>query len=190
MFPMVSGYTEVVTAKHILQECREELERKNIPYARDLKVGIMIEVPSAAIMTDVLAREVDFFSIGTNDLTQYTIAVDRVNNRVANMFRPTHPAVIRIMDMTITAGERENIPTAICGEMAGDITLLPLLIGLGATSMSVGVHLGPIIRYAIRNLDYGQCRDMAQKALQAPNSRAIVDLSTALARKSYPALFE
>ena len=78
------------------------------------------------------------------------------------------------MDMTITAGERENIPTAICGEMAGDITLLPLLIGLGATSMSVGVHLVPIIRYAIRNLDYGQCRDMAQKALQAPNSRAIV----------------
>ena len=190
MFPMVSGYTEVVTAKHILQECREELERKNIPYARDLKVGIMIEVPSAAIMTDVLAREVDFFSIGTNDLTQYTIAVDRVNNRVANMFRPTHPAVKRIMGMTITAGERENIPTAICGEMAGDITLLPLLIGLGATSMSVGVHLVPIIRYAIRNLDYGQCRDMAQKALQAPNSRAIVDLSTTLARKSYPALFE
>ena len=190
MFPMVSGYTEVVTAKHILQECREELERKNIPYARDLKVGIMIEVPSAAIMTDVLAREVDFFSIGTNDLTQYTIAVDRVNNRVANMFRPTHPAVIRIMDMTITAGERENITTAICGEMAGDITLLPLLIGLGATSISVGVHLVPIIRYAIRNLNYGQCRDMAQKALQAPNSRAIVDLSTALARTSYPALFE
>ena len=131
-----------------------------------------------------------FFSVGTNDLTQYTIAVDRVNNRVANMFRPTHPAVVRIIGMTITAGERENVPTAICGEMAGDITLLPLLIGLGATSMSVGVHLVPIIRYAIRNLDYGQCRDMAQKALQAPNSRTIVDLSTALARKSYPALFE
>lgn len=129
MFPMISGYTEVVTAKHILQECREELEKKNVPYARDLKVGIMIEVPSAAIMTDVLAREVDFFSVGTNDLTQYTIAVDRVNNRVANMFRPTHPAVVRIIGMTITAGERENVPTAICGEMAGDITLLPLLIG-------------------------------------------------------------
>lgn len=105
----------------------------------------MIEVPSAAIMTDVLAKEVDFFSVGTNDLTQYTIAVDRVNNRVANMFRPTHPAVVRIIGMTIAAGDKEGIPTAICGEMAGDITLLPLLVGLGATSMSVGVHLVPII---------------------------------------------
>ena len=190
MFPMISGYTEVITAKHILQECREELEREKVPYARDLKVGIMIEVPSAAIMTDVLAKEVDFFSVGTNDLTQYTIAVDRVNNRVANMVRPTHPAVVRIIGMTIAAGDKEGIPTAICGEMAGDITLLPLLVGLGATSMSVGVHLVPIIRYAIRNLDYGQCREMAGKALCAPNSRTIVNLSLALARESYPALFE
>lgn len=190
MFPMVSGYTEVITAKHILQECRDELERNNIPYAQDLKVGIMIEVPSAAIMTDVLAKEVDFFSVGTNDLTQYTIAVDRINNRVANMFRPTHPAVVRIIGMTIAAGDKEGIPTAICGEMAGDITLLPLLVGLGATSMSVGVHLVPIIRYAIRNLDYGACRDMAQEALRAPNSRTIVSLSASLARESYPALFE
>lgn len=190
MFPMVSGYTEVISAKKILQECRDELDQQNIPYAKDLRVGIMIEVPSAAIMTDVLAQEVDFFSIGTNDLTQYTIAVDRVNNHVAHMFRPTHPAVIRIIGMTIAAGEREQIPTAICGEMAGDITLLPLLIGLGSTSISVGVHLVPIIRYAIRNLDYAQCRDMAQQALHATNSRHIVELSTALAKQSYPALFE
>ena len=130
----------------------------------------------------------DFFSIGTNDLTQYTIAVDRVNNRVANMFRPTHPAVIRIMDMTITAGERENIPTP-SGEMAGDITLLPLLIGLGAISMSVGVHLVPIIRYAIRNLDYGQCRDMAQGA-PGPQQQGYRGLEHGPGRKSYPALFE
>lgn len=190
MFPMVSGYTEVVAARQLLQECREELEREHLPCARDLRMGIMIEVPSAAIMADVLAREVDFFSIGTNDLTQYTIAVDRINNRVANMFRPTHPAVVRIMNMTVEAGNKAGIPTAICGEMAGDITLLPLLVGLGATSMSVGVHLVPIIRYAIRNLDYGQCRDMAQQALLAPHSRYIVEMSSTLARASYPALFE
>lgn len=190
MFPMVSGYTEVVTAKALLEECKQELEQKNIPYSHDLKVGIMIEVPSAAIMADVLAKEVDFFSVGTNDLTQYAIAVDRVNNRVANMFRPTHPGVIRMIDMTITAGDREGIPTSICGEMAGDITLLPLLVGLGATVMSVGVHLVPIIRYAIRHLDQSECRLMAREALQASNSRTIVNLSTNLAKVSYPALFE
>ncbi len=190
MFPMISGYTEVIQAKKLLQECRDELDAKGIPYAKDLRTGIMIEVPSAAIMANVLAKEVDFFSVGTNDLTQYTIAVDSVNNRVANMFRPTHPAVISIIGTTIEAGDREGIPTAICGEMGGDITLLPQLGGLGTTSISVGVHLVPIIRYAIRNLDYAQCHAMAQQALQATNSKDIIKLSTTLARESYPALFD
>lgn len=190
MFPMISGYTEVMQAKAVLQECRDELEAEGIPYDKNLRVGIMIEVPSAALMTDVLAKEVDFFSVGTNDLTQYTIAVDRVNNKVANLFRSTHPAVGRLINMTVQAGEREGIPTAICGEMAGDILLMPLLIGLGAVSFSVGVHLVPVVRYAIRNLNYEECRAMAQEALASSNSRDIVNLSTALAKKSYPILFE
>ena len=128
-----------------------------------MRVGIMIEVPSAAMMADVLARYVDFFSIGTNDLTQYTIAVDRVNYRVASMFRSTHPGVIRLIRHTIDAG----IPTAICGEMGGDITLVPLLVGLGATELSVGAHILPLIRFAIRHLNYEECRQMAEQALQA-----------------------
>lgn len=186
MFPMVSGLTEVKDVRLLLDECREELRAAGVPFDEDMRVGIMIEVPSAAMMSDVLAQYVDFFSIGTNDLTQYTIAVDRVNYRVADMFRPTHPGVIRLMHQTISAG----IPTAICGEMGGDITLLPLLVGLGATELSVGTHVLPVIRFAIRHLNYEECRRMAQLALQAEDSRTIRALSKAVALQSYPNLFD
>lgn len=185
MFPMVSGLTEVKDVKALLDECRAELRERGQAYDESMRVGIMIEVPSAAMMSDVLARHVDFFSIGTNDLTQYTIAVDRVNFRVAGMFRPTHPGVVRLMRQTILAG----IPTAVCGEVGGDINLIPLLVGLGVAELSVGVHLLPLVRYAIRHLDYEECRKMAEKALEAEDSYTIRDLSVALAHKSYPDLF-
>lgn len=186
MFPMVSGITEVLQVKELLDECRSELRERGLAYDEHMRVGVMIEVPSAAMMSDVLARHVDFFSIGTNDLTQYTIAVDRVNFRVSGMFRPTHPGVIRMIRQTISAG----IPTAICGEMGGDINLIPLLVGLGATELSVGTHLLPLIRYAIRHLSYEECRRMTELALQAEDSYTIRGLSQDLARKSYPSLFE
>ena len=186
MFPMVSGLTEVRDVHAILEECREELRARGQAFDEKMRVGIMIEVPSAAMMADVLARYVDFFSIGTNDLTQYTIAVDRVNYRVASMFRSTHPGVIRLINKTIEAG----IPTAICGEMGGDITLVPLLVGLGATELSVGTHVLPLSRFAIRHLNYEECREMAQQALQAEDSRTIRALSQSVALRSYPNLFE
>lgn len=186
MFPMVSGITEVKQVHELLDECRAELRERGCAYDENMRVGIMIEVPSAAMMSDVLARHVDFFSIGTNDLTQYTIAVDRVNFRVSGMFRPTHPGVIRMIKQTISAG----IPTAICGEMGGDIALVPLLVGLGATELSVGTHLLPLIRYAIRHLSYEECRAMAEQALQAEDSYTIRNLSADMARKAYPDLFE
>jgi phosphotransferase system enzyme I (PtsI) len=190
MFPMISGLTEVRRAKKVLAECREELDAAGVPYGKDLKVGIMIEVPSAAMLADVLANEVDFFSIGTNDLTQYTIAVDRVNSHVAHMFRPTHPGVIRMIDMTVKAGKAKGITTTICGEVAGDILLLPLMIGLGADELSVGVHLVPVLRYAIRCLDYSKCQELAKKALLAPDSNTVLKLSSELAHSSYPKLFK
>lgn len=186
MFPMISGLTEVKEVKEILEECRNELRERGQAFDENMRVGIMIEVPSAAMMADVLSRYVDFFSIGTNDLTQYTIAVDRVNYRVANMFRSTHPGVIRLIHKTISAG----ISTAICGEMGGDITLLPLLVGLGATELSVGTHLLPLIRFAIRHLHYDECRQMAEQALLAEDSHSIRALSKAVAVKSYPELFD
>ncbi len=186
MFPMVSGLTEVKDCHRLLEECRNELRERGLAFDEQMRVGIMIEVPSAAMMADVLARHVDFFSIGTNDLTQYTIAVDRVNYRVASMFRPTHPGVIRLMHHTIGAG----IPTAICGEMGGDITLLPLLVGLGATELSVGTHLLPLVRFGIRHLNYAECQTMAEKALQAGDSYTIRALSKEVALRSYPTLFD
>lgn len=186
MFPMVSGLTEVKDALLLLEECRAELRKRGQAYDPKMRVGIMIEVPSAAMMADVLARYVDFFSIGTNDLTQYTIAVDRVNYRVSGMFRPTHPGVIRLMRHTIEAG----IPTAICGEMGGDITLIPLLVGLGAKELSCGTHLLPLVRFAIRHLNYAECRAMAEQALLAEDSKTIRALSKALALRSYPNLFD
>ena len=170
----------------IIDECRDELRARGEAFDEHMRIGIMIEVPSAAMMANVLTDYVDFFSIGTNDLTQYTIAVDRVNYRVAHMFRPTHPGVVRLISHTIEAG----IPTAICGEMGGDISLVPLLVGLGASEISVGTHLLPLIRFAIRHLDYEECRSMAQQALQASDSKTIRALSKALALKSYPSLFD
>lgn len=186
MFPMVSGVTEVKEIRAIIDECRDELRARGEAFDEHMRIGVMIEVPSAAMMANVLTQYVDFFSIGTNDLTQYTIAVDRVNFRVAHMFRPTHPGVVRLISHTIEAG----IPTAICGEMGGDITLVPLLVGLGASEISVGTHLLPLIRFAIRHLDYAECRQMAEQALQASDSKTIRALSKAVAIKSYPNLFD
>ncbi len=186
MFPMVSGITEVRDARALLDECREELRERGLAFDEGLRMGIMIEVPSAAMMADVLARHVDFFSIGTNDLTQYTIAVDRVNYRVADMFRPTHPGVVRLMSKAMSAG----VPAAVCGEMGADISLVPLLVGLGVAELSVGTHLLPVVRYAIRHLNYEACRAMAQEALEAEDSYTIRRLSRELAMRSYPSLFE
>lgn len=189
MFPMVSGITELKRAKQHWEDCKQELDAAGIPYGKDILIGVMIEVPSAAVIADILAKEVDFFSIGTNDLTQYTIAVDRVNHRVARLFRTSHPGVIRLINQTIRASDKAGIWTAICGEAAANIELLPLLIGMGAKELSVGVNVVPVIRYAIRSLNYEECRKMAEEALMAPDSNTILKLSRDLAVKSYPKLF-
>ncbi len=185
MFPMISGLTEVLEIKEHLEACREELRERGQAFDPNMRVGVMIEVPSAAMMVDVIAKHVDFFSIGSNDLTQYTIAVDRVNYRVADMFRPAHPGVIRLINHTIKVG---GIPTAICGETGSDLTLLPLLVGLGAHEISAGAHVLPMIRYAIRHLNYEECQALVERALQAHDSIAIRDMSRELAMRSYPDL--
>jgi phosphotransferase system enzyme I (PtsI) len=190
MFPMISGLSEVWRCKEMVRRCMDEMETEGIPFDRDLPVGIMIEVPAAALCADLLAPEVDFFSIGTNDLIQYTLAVDRVNPYVADLYRPTHPAVIRMIKRTIAAATDHGIWTGVCGEMAGDIRLTPLLIGLGVEELSVGPQLVPIVGQAIRSLSYAECAAMSDEALRHNRSESILDLSLDLARNRYGHLLD
>jgi len=190
MFPMITGLSEVWRCKEMVRRCMDEMEKEGIPFDRDLPVGIMIEVPAAALCADLLAPEVDFFSIGTNDLIQYTLAVDRVNPYVADLYRPTHPAVIRLIKRTIDAATDHGIWTGVCGEMAGDIRLTPLLIGLGVEELSVGPQLVPIVGQAIRSLSYADCAAMADEALRHNRSDGILDLSLDLARNQYGHLLD
>lgn len=190
MFPLVSGLTELRMAKETLKECMEELHNENIAFDDKIDVGVMIEVPSAAIMADMLAKEVDFFSIGTNDLIQYTVAVDRINKQVSNYYRPTNPGVIRLIKTTINAANDNGIWTGICGEMAGQLELTPLLLGLGINELSVGTHQLPRIKKAVRSLDYQECSTMAEEALQQPFAIDILNLSMNMANSAYPDLLD
>ncbi|MCX8496431.1 MAG: phosphoenolpyruvate--protein phosphotransferase [Akkermansiaceae bacterium] len=190
MFPMISGLSEVLRCKEMVRRCMDELDSESIPFDHDLPVGIMVEVPAAALCADLLAPEVDFFSIGTNDLIQYTVAADRVNPHVADLYRPTHPAVIRLIKHTIDAANHNGIWTGICGEMAGDIRLTPLLLGLGVEELSVGPQQVPRVGHAIRSLSHAECAAMADEALRHHRSQGVLDLSLSLARKHYPELLD
>ncbi len=190
MFPMISGLSEIWRCKEMVRRCKEELDEEGIPFDHDIPVGVMIEVPAAALCADLLAPEVDFFSIGTNDLIQYTVAADRVNPHVADLYRPTHPAVIRLIKRTIDAANDHGIWTAICGEMAGDIQLTPLIIGLGVEELSVGPQQVPSVGQAIRSLSFAECAAMADEALRHTRSQGILDLSLEIARKRYGELLD
>ena len=188
MFPMVSGIDELRRAKAILEECRQALRNEGIPFNERMEVGIMIEVPSAAITADILAREVDFFSIGTNDLIQYSIAVDRVNERISHLYEPTHPAIIRLIKRVVDAGHAHNIWIGVCGEMAGEITLTPLLIGLGVDELSVGAAMVPRVKHAVRALDMGECLQLVEDVTRIDTSHEILQRCEEIAKKHYPEL--
>ena len=188
MFPMISGVDELRRANAVLEECRQELREKGIPFNEQMEVGAMIEVPSAALVADLLAKEVDFFSIGTNDLIQYTIAVDRINERIAHLYEPTHPAIIRLIKIIVNAAHAHNLWVGVCGEMAGEISLTPLLVGLGVDELSTGAALVPRVKRAVQSLDVGICLQLVDEVKNMDSAEAILEKCEAVAKAHYPEL--
>ncbi len=186
MFPMVCDVGELKAARKMLDEVREELRQQNVPQAEKLEVGIMIEVPSAALTAEVLAKHVDFFSIGSNDLIQYTLAVDRGNESVAALYQPAHPAVLQLIRNVVEAAHRHNIWVGVCGEMAADVLLTPALIGLGVDELSATPVAVPRIKRAIQALNYEQSKLLAAKLVDSEsydeNHRELM----AVAQQLYP----
>ena len=185
MFPMISGLEELRRAKAVLADCREELRRSGVPMAEKIDVGAMIEIPSAAICANVLAPEVDFFSIGTNDLIQYALAVDRVNEKLAHLYEPTHPAILRLLKMIADAAHANNIWVGVCGEMAGDVALVPLLLGLGMDELSAGATLVPRVKRAVQSLTIPECRELVAETLKLDTASEILARCLELADKRY-----
>jgi phosphotransferase system enzyme I (PtsI) len=180
MFPMISSLDEVRQAKRLLGLAKEELLAEGKQVAQSLSVGIMIEIPSAALIADQLAREVEFFSIGSNDLIQYTIGVDRMNEQIAHLYQPLHPGVLNLIAMVIDAAHRHGKWVGMCGEMAGDISCVPLLIGLGLDEFSMSAGSISLVKQRVRNLSGIQCRQLAEKCLVAGTAEEVGMLVGAL----------
>ena len=173
MLPMVSSVAELRQARTLLAQAQAELAAQGLPYATDLQLGVMIEVPAAALNAAALAREADFFSIGTNDLTQYTMACDRGNSRVANLYQPLDPAVLRLIELTCTAAHAHGRHVAVCGELGGDPLATALLIGLGVDELSCAPPALPYVRAAIRATDAAAARALAAQALAASDAESV-----------------
>jgi phosphotransferase system enzyme I (PtsI) len=186
MFPMVSTLSELLEAKDLLNESKQELINCGKAVSEHLPIGCMIEVPSAAIISDLLAKECDFLSIGTNDLVQYSLAVDRSNNALRNLYRPTHPSVIRLIRLVVSEANHQGIPVALCGEVAADPRFTPLLLGLGIHELSVASRYIPVVKHAIRNTSIVAASKLAEKALSLSSATEIEDLINREYRQNVP----
>lgn len=190
MFPMVSGVEEVREAKRLMHECADELRAEGHALPHQVDIGAMIEIPSAALTADLIAAEVDFLSLGTNDLTQYTLAVDRLNERVSDLYQPTHPAVLRLIAVTVESARRVGVRVCICGEMASDIELTPLLIGMGLDELSVAAGQVARVKHAVRHLNSADCLELTREVTGLTCAADILELSRGMARRQYPELFD
>jgi phosphotransferase system enzyme I (PtsI) len=173
MFPMISGLEELREAKRLLEEAKDDLRRAGQPFDEKIPVGTMIEIPSAVTIADLLARECDFFSIGTNDLIQYSLAIDRVNQNVSYLYKPLHPAVLRNIRHVIRTAREFNIPAAMCGEMAGEPMYSVILIGLGLAELSMNAAAIPRVKKIILSLAMKDAVELAQRALELPTAEEV-----------------
>ncbi len=173
MYPMISGADELAQANAVLEECKVELKERGVAFDESLEVGTMIEIPSAAATADILAEQCEFFSVGTNDMIQYLLAVDRVNDRIAHLYEPTHPAVLRTLRHVIKEAHQRDLPVSICGEMGGDPLLVPLLLGLGVDALSMSPPQIPEVRYLIRLMKMSDARQLADEALKMSSPEEI-----------------
>ena len=183
MFPMISGLQEILDAKRILGEVKDDLDREHIEYDHNIKTGIMIEVPSAVVIAEVLARYVDFFSIGTNDLIQYSLAIDRVNEQMAYMYQPYHPALLRMILQVANAAKKAGIGVSVCGEMAGDPLCVCILLGLGIEELSMNARAIPIVKKIIRSISIEEVRADSENVMRLSTAREVKEhLSTRMKR--------
>lgn len=164
-FPMISGVGEIRDAKQLLEKAKNELRAEGVPFDEKIEIGIMIEIPSAVIIADMLAREVDFFSVGTNDLIQYSLAIDRTNEHLANLYEPLHPAVLRSLKMVVDAAHKAGIDACMCGEMAGEAEYLPILLGLGFDELSMNAISIPRVKSILRRCSFAEAEEIVAKAL-------------------------
>jgi phosphotransferase system enzyme I (PtsI) len=186
MFPMISGIEELEKALALLEEAKTECRKRGYAFTKNIEVGSMIEIPSAAMTADILAERSDFFSIGTNDLIQYSLAVDRGNERVNYLAQPCHPAVLRFIKMTIDAAHQKGIKAAMCGELAGDTLVTPLLLGLGLDEFSMTASSIPQVKKIIRGVSIEKCRALAESALHSTSYQHVVSMVEAWMRETFP----
>ena len=190
MYPMISGIDELDEANNLLEECQQELRVKGEKFSEKIEIGVMIETPSAAMISDKLAKRVHFFSIGTNDLIQYALAVDRLNEKIAHLYEPTHPGILRLIKTTVDAGKENGIWTGVCGEMASDLSMVPLLIGLGVEELSVASSMVPRVKMLIRNINVTQAKELADFAISSDSPKEILRRAKKLSREAVPNFFE
>jgi len=189
MFPMISGLQELLDSRKILKDVMGELDQEGLAYDRNIKVGLMIEVPSAVTVADILAKHADFFSIGTNDLIQYALAIDRVNTKVADMYQPLHPAVLRMVRDVVHAGRQAGISVAMCGEMAGDPLYIPVLLGLEVEEFSMNAMAIPVVKRVIRMTSLAKAKEIARQALLLHTVEEVNDYVTREMDRIFPDIF-
>jgi phosphotransferase system enzyme I (PtsI) len=178
------------SANELVNECKAELDCEGIPFNHHLEIGVMIEIPAAALIADTLGKRVSFFSIGTNDLIQYSLAVDRLNEKIAHLYEPAHPAILKLVQMTAKAGHANGIWTGVCGEMASDLAMVPLLLGLGVDELSVAAGYVPQVKYLIRSIRLSEAQKLAEWAVANESGTAVLERAQEFIHAAAPSLFE